>query len=399
MKMIRSYTIGLVLMLLGQTMLLLACSNRLENELGIQTNKDKYAPDEDKEPGEKPEPGKDRMPKVLADIAKSNNIPGVQIAHFKGDKVDSYVYGVTDIASGTPLTDEHLFQAASISKIVATYAFLRLYEKGLFDLDEPLNKYFIYDRVARANNPKNDLITARHVLAHLTGYPNWVTSAYSLAWRTSILEPGATYTPGVHYRYSGEGFTYLQEVIKHLTGKSLQQIAKEEVFDPFGMTSTSYQWDPKFEGKNTVGHTNTDGVVRMIGGNGMTEFTEQSANSAYSMFTNARDFVKFLKNGLVDGKGLKPETYKLLTTTVSWSNGVNNPNLSRGLGLVIQHNERGLSLYHSGSNPGYLAYCIAYPDLDEGLVIFTNHNDAGRFMGRSGFPYFLGEDQTFYMFN
>ncbi len=393
--------IGLALILIGQMGLLHACSSGIEDELTIKTNPDRYEtsiPDPDPDP--EPNPGQAKpLPQALVEVARSNNIPGVQIAHIKGDQVDSYVYGVTDIASGTPITEDHLFQSASISKTVATYAFLRLYDKGLFDLDEPLNKYYVYDRVARANNPENDLVTARHVLAHLTGYPNWVMDANTLAWRNSILEPGATYTPGVDYRYSGEGFTYLQEVLKHLTGKSLQQIAQEEVFDPFGMSSTSYQWESRFAGKNTIGHTVTDGVLRMITGNGMMGYAESGANSAYSMVTNAKDFTRFIKRGLIDGEGLEPETYELLSTTVTWSNGVNNPHMSRGLGMVIHKNEKGMSLYHSGSNPGYIAYCIAYPDLDEGLVVFTNHNAAGRAMGVNAFPFFLGDDQTFHMFN
>ncbi|NGM60667.1 beta-lactamase family protein [Sphingobacterium sp. SGG-5] len=392
--------IGLVLILIGQMVMGHACSSGIEDELTIKKDPDRYEtsnPDPDPDPEPNPSQAKP-LPQELAEIARSNNIPGVQIAHIKGDQVDSYVYGVADIASGTPVREDHLFQAASISKTVATYAFLRLYDKGVFDLDVPLNQYYIYDRVARANNPKNDLVTARHVLAHLTGYPNWVMDANTLAWRNSVLEPGAAYTPGVDYRYSGEGFTYLQEVLKHLTGKSLQQIAKEEVFDPFGMASTSYQWESTFAGKNTIGHTVTDGVLRMMTGWGMMGYTQNGANSAYSMLTNAKDFAKFVKRGLIDGEGLKPETYALLSTTITWSNGVNNPNMSRGLGMVIHNNEKGMSLYHSGSNPGYIAYCIAYPDLDEGLVVFTNGNPEGRAMGGSAFSFFLGADQTFHMF-
>src|SRR5690606_1962746 len=210
-----------------------------------------------------------------------------------------------------------------------------------------------------------------------------------------VLEPGAAYTPGVDYRYSGEGFTYLQEVLKHLTGKSLQQIAQEEVFGPFGMTSTSYHWEDSFASKHTIGHTVTDGVLRMMTGWGMMSYKHNGANSTYCMLTNAKDFAKFVKRGLIDGEGLKPETYALLSTTITWSNGVNNPNMSRGLGMVIHTNEKGMSLYHSGSNPGYIAYCIAYPDSDEGLVVFTNGNPEGRAMGDSAFPYFLGADHTF----
>ncbi|NGF55201.1 beta-lactamase family protein [Parapedobacter sp. SGR-10] len=390
----------LFLILTGQMVVWQACSSGIEDELTIKKNPDRYEtsnPDPDPDPEPNPDPVKP-LPEELASIAQSNGIPGVQIAYIKGDQVDSYIYGVTDLNSMTPLTEDHVFQAASVSKAVAAYVFLRLYDKGVYDLDRPLHEYYYYDRVARANNPKNGLITARHVLAHLTGYPNWVGTVQSTAWWTSILEPGDNYTPGVDYRYSGEGFTYLQEVLKHLTGKSLQQMAWEEVFEPFGMVNTSFEWLPSvFSGKNTRGHRVIDGALA-VSDDPMTRWTGKNPNSAFTMITNAKDFTKFMKRGLMKGEGLRPETYALLTTIASWPEGINDPHLSRGLGMVIHKNEKGTSLYHSGSNSGYLAYFIMNIDQDEGVVVFTNSNPAGRVMGENAFPFFLGADQTFYMF-
>lgn len=390
----------LALLLTGAMILLHACSGGIEDELRIKTNPDRYGVPADPDPDPNPDPPTaEALPKILADLAQQSDIPGVQIAHVKGEEVKSYVHGVTDINTMTPLTEDHVFQAASVSKAVASYIFLRLYDNGIYDLDRPLHEYYIYDRVAKANNMKNNLITARHVLAHLTGYPNWVGTVQSTAWWTSALEPGANYTPGMDYRYSGEGFTYLQEVLKHLTGKTLQQLAQEEVFEPFGMTSTSFQWLPDvFAGKNTRGHRVVNGSLA-VGDDNMTRWSERNANTAFTMVTNAKDFAKFMKRGLINGEGLKPETYALLTTTASYPNGINDINQTRGLGMVIHKNEKGLSLYHSGSNAGYLAYFIANPEQDEAVVVFTNSNPAGSAMGRAAFPFFLGDDQTFHMFN
>lgn len=390
-------------MLIAQAIMLHACTSGIEDELTIKTDPDRYnnteTPNPDPGPNPDPEPNQFiPLPQELADLALANDIPGVQVAYVKGDQVESYVYGVTDINSNTPLTDEHVFQAASVSKAVAAYVFLRLYDKGVYELDRPLHEYYYYDRVAKANNPKNSLVTARHVLAHLTGYPNWVGTVQSTAWWTSALEPGATYTPGEDYRYSGEGFTFLQETLKHLTGKSLQQMAYEEVFEPFGMTSSSFQWLPTvFSGRNTRGHNSLG-----INDYNMTVFSERNANAAFTMITNAKDMAKFMQKGMFKGEGLKPETFALLTTTISWPNGVNDPHRSRGLGLVIHTNEKGMSLYHSGSNSGYLAYFNANLDLEEGVVVLTNKNAGGTNDGRSiaerAFPFFLGSDQTFHMF-
>src|SRR6202012_5345020 len=80
-------------------------------------------------------------------------------------------------------------------------------------------------------------ITARMVLRHTTGLPNWGD------------DKGAKllFTPDSAFSYSGEGFQYLQRAVEKLTGKTLNEVAQQEVFTPLGMANSSYTWMERFD--------------------------------------------------------------------------------------------------------------------------------------------------------
>src|SRR5690606_17700222 len=114
----------------------------------------------------------------LHDIAQSIT-PAIQIAYRHDGQVEHDNYGYKDIQTKEPIDGQTIFQAASLSKIVATYAFLILVDKGILDLDKPLWEYVEYDRLKEDRYRKK--ITARHVLTHQSGLVNWESSAGSKA--------------------------------------------------------------------------------------------------------------------------------------------------------------------------------------------------------------------------
>jgi CubicO group peptidase (beta-lactamase class C family) len=91
-------------------------------------------------------------------------------------------------------------------------------------------------------------------LSHTTGFPNWrwlnpVTGAVEGGGKLAIY-----FTPGTKYAYSGEGLTLLQMVIEKITGRNLEDLAREKVFKPMGLTRTSYIWQTHFENDYALGH-------------------------------------------------------------------------------------------------------------------------------------------------
>lgn len=320
----------------------------------------------------------------LTTLMRQENVPGAQIVHVRDGKTISYNLGEKKYKSGNKVTATTLFQAASMTKAVAAYAMLKLLDKDVFELDIPLSEYWEYDRLR--DDPYVNEITARRVLNHTTGLPNWS--------RNKPLKIG--FQPGTAYRYSGEGFFYLQQVLEHLTGKSFEEIVEEEVFTPFDMKESSLLYNDEKDELYAYGHDGPNGLKPSE----KRKFRRE--NVASTMLTTASDYTKFVQQGLLEGKGLKSETLQIMLTPSSSMNPTNSLNkayehLSYGLGVVLQENELGKQIIHTGSNRGrYLSIFIAYPKTKESLVIFTNSANGKAF--REKVSELLLDKQTFWVF-
>ena len=175
-------------------------------------------------PAELPPPGPDYVM-----LMEAGRIPGLAVAVLAEGESRVELFGVASAESGEVLTDEMLFEAASLAKPVFATAVLRLAERGEFDLDQPLQELLPYERVS--HDPRSVGLTGRIVLSHRTGLPNW---------GPETLEFGAA--PGERFGYSGEGYVYLQRAIQEQTGLTLDELVRREVFDPLGMSRSRFSW-------------------------------------------------------------------------------------------------------------------------------------------------------------
>ncbi|GAA2241038.1 hypothetical protein GCM10010401_12200 [Rarobacter faecitabidus] len=297
---------------------------------------------------------------TLAEILAGRAIPGAQVVYTKNGVTEKYEYGVQNTRTGIPVEEDTIFQAASLSKVVGSYIFLKRVDQGVIDLDTPLWEY--YESPRTAGNELAKTVTARMVLNHTTGFPNWAGAVGS----DTPLVP--QWTPGTKYGYSGDGFFLLQQTIEHLDGKSFAQTMKEEVFEPFGMTNSTLVTLPENFSRTIVGHS-AAGVAGSVS-------NYVNGNTAYTLQTTATDYDKFIQHALLGGEGLKPETHALWTTESSdavrsATNGA-NPYIKWGLGVGLQTNANGKALWHWGDNGDRKAFFIAYPERNESIAIFWN---------------------------
>lgn len=110
-----------------------------------------------------------RIPQLMQD----GEVPALGIVLVRNGKlVWHYSLGVKNAETKEAVTDSTVFEAASLSKPVFAYAVLKLVDRGQFDLDKPLNQYLPgnYDV---GDDSRLNQITARRVLSHTTGFPNW----------------------------------------------------------------------------------------------------------------------------------------------------------------------------------------------------------------------------------
>lgn len=310
--------------------------------------------------------------------------PAIQITYLNNGKLEHYNYGTKDVKTGESINTNTVFQAASLSKVIATYAFLIIAEKGILDLDKPLWDYYEYERLR--HEPYNKMMTARHVLTLQTGLPNWTKP------RKDKLK--AVFKPWEDYLYSGEGFQYLQLVVEKLTNKTLDAICTEYIFEPFGMKKSRFSYIVELGENIAIGHKNMQSAGKIHKFN--------KANSAYTLYTTADEYMSFVIQGVINGKGLSQEMYRdFLTPKVliaaKGKDKEKDKYVKCCLGIRSQENEMGLSYWHTGSNgAGFQCVFLVYPKTKQAITIFTN-SDSGRNVYLPLFKYFFGVNQTYWL--
>jgi CubicO group peptidase (beta-lactamase class C family) len=184
---------------------------------------------------------------AVARLMKAAEIPGVGISVFsRGEVVYSKAYGLRDTEKKLPLTQNSVMAAASFTKVAVAYMVMQLVDAHTLDLDKPvyeylpkpLPEYIAYQDLA--NDARYKKITARMLLSHTSGFPNF-------RWFNDDRKLNINFEPGSRYAYSGEGMELLQFVVEAVTKKPLAKLMEEFVFRPLGMSRTSMISEARFE--------------------------------------------------------------------------------------------------------------------------------------------------------
>jgi CubicO group peptidase (beta-lactamase class C family) len=286
------------------------------------------------------------------------NIPGLSMAVVQDNQIFwKKAFGVKSRDTNEAVDENTMFEAASLSKTVTAYAAMRLVERGELDMDKPLFEYFPNQEYPRlAGDERYKKITARLVLTHTTGLPNWGSQLMR--------------EPGLQYAYSGEGFLYLGRTIEQITGMSLQEFAQKEIFDPLGMAHTSYVWNETYAANGACGH-DRHGKVNELRKN-------TDPNGGASLLTTATDYATFIC-AVLNAKGLSEETVDQMTSsqvqvTVRRESADLFANVFWGWGWGVQPGNAGFGFWHWGDNGDLRAYTVTYKDLGKGFVYFANSN-------------------------
>jgi len=301
-----------------------------------------------------------RLDDATPGLLEEHRTPGASVALVQGAEVVwSGHYGVREAATPEPVTEGTVFEAASMSKPVFAYAAMKLVEEGRLDLDTPLVEYL--DEPYLPDEPLHLKITGRMVLNHTTGLPNWREGS----WRNG--DPlHVEFEPGSRYGYSGEGIWYLQQVVEHIEGENLEPWIRRRLLEPLGMTDSSYIWQSRYEEASATGHTEE--------GEPKSRPHYDRANAAFSLYTTAVDYGRFLGEALTaDGSrrhSLRRETVEaMLTPAVAMPEGG-----WQGLGWRIGESASRVRYgFHSGTNgSGFRCYSRFYPATGCGFVVMTN---------------------------
>ena len=174
-------------------------------------------------------------------------VPGVSMAVGRAGKVVwSGHFGVRNAITKEPVTDDTLFEAASMTKPPFAYIAMKLVDENRLELDRPLVRYRRPPHLG--SDPELERITVRDVLRHTSGLPNWADGPL-----VTISRPGAAYT------YSGEAFVWLQLIIEQVTGEGLGGLMERMLFGPAGMSHSTMGWTRSVGAAAAYGHDAGDG--------------------------------------------------------------------------------------------------------------------------------------------
>ena len=300
------------------------------------------------------------------------HVPGVSIAVITNNEISGLrSFGVMNVNSEAKVTDETMFEACSMSKPVFALIVLKLVAQNKLDLDTPLSTYL--EEPFYSDDAFGKMITARMILSHTSGLPNWRKGEEERDGPLPIY-----FTPGERFSYSGEGFFYLQRVVEKITGKPLEEFAKENLFQPLGLEHTSYMWTEKFDSLISCGHD--------ASGNFLAKSKYLHPNSAYTLYTTAKEYAKLIVEILRafdSGEHLlsKKTIEQMLSPKVSVyiRDPIDRPGRALGLfvywglGWAIDSTASGKIYYHSGANrTGFRCYSQFRIDDGTGIVIMTN---------------------------
>lgn len=320
----------------------------------------------------------DSLDNYLDQKMSDYNIPGLSIAILNGgEAVYHRTLGYANLEEQIPVTENTIFEAASISKSVFAFFVMKYVEEGKLDLDRPLFEYLAYPDIAYDERYKK--ITARMVLSHRSGLPNWRENE-----EDEILK--IKFDPGTDYEYSGEGFQYLAMVLRAIgktDWKGLEASFQNKVANPLELEHTvfiqtpytrSNKAEPYDDNGNWIDWKNNYWYMKDDG----------NFNSAASLHTEPLDFSKWM-NAVMNKELLTEESYSEILKHHSEipNSGID---LYYTLGFVNLDEPYENVYVHTGSNDGFTCYYLMDLEKKWGYVLFTN-SESGETLGNNLFDY------------
>lgn len=186
---------------------------------------------------------------VLNGAVNRGDIPGaVVLIKKKGQVVYQQAYGYAllynmnheKLPQPERMNTNTLFDLASLTKVVGTTtSMMLLADRGLIKIDDPINKY-----ISGFDSLPKSAITIRHLLTHTAGLYDWYPLYYRSSKKSTTYELihslPLKYPVGKERHYSDLGFTLLGEIIEKVSGLSLEEFERRNIFIPLGMLHTCY---------------------------------------------------------------------------------------------------------------------------------------------------------------
>ena len=338
---------------------------------------------------------------LALELNKKDGFNGAWLYAEKGEIVSKGVLGFRDPEDTLPITEDTIFQLASISKTFTSAAIMLLMRQGLLSPEDEITKFF-------PDIPYPG-VTVRHLLNHTSGIPDYFDDAdwFIDLWKEEKRVPGNDeilrflretkakpyFAPGEGLHYSNTGYNLLALLVERLSGVPYEEFLQQNIFEPAGMTATrcchirrdgvpfeNYAQATVFENGRWVADVDSEEDGDVVAFDGL--------NGDDYVYTNIFDMLKW-DRALREGRVLTPEEQQLMYTPGKLNNGEDavydeEDALGYGLGWAVGREEAlGLVVSHSGGMPGVATWFERFIDADRVLVILSNrdYRDVRAYLG------------------
>ena len=315
----------------------------------------------------------------LQRIVDTGHIAGLSVAIIQNSQtVYAHTFGFKNLEKQEKMDTNTVIYAGSFTKPFFSTLFLQLVDKGIFELDKPIVQYLkksieTYPKWQTLAHEKDlNKITARMILSHSSGMPIlryiYGDSLYLIA------------KPGEKLYYSNEGFNFLGFIVEEFTGKTLDNWAKELIYEPLNMHHSGLVWHSEFKDNHATGH-DSEGKVFGVQ-------VKENARAAGSLVTTTSDYGKFLTvlfqkqllSKILSNEMLKPQ-FKVTSfrgfgpLRDSISNQFAAMNFSWSLGMMCFDTPYGKAYAHGCHLDGWQSYWVVYPQKNTILILMSNSDN------------------------
>lgn len=331
---------------------------------------------------------------TLKTIAEDNNVVGMSVIVFHNEDIlESYNCGYSDVSGGVLANDDTKYRIASISKVITTIGLMRLYDQGLFKLDDKIDDVI-------GTSCYGD-VTFKELLTHTSGlYDSAVFSEASAGSRYSleyvISNSFSNYAPGENYEYTNLGLASVGGIIERLTGEYFEDYMND-IFDELGIDA-SYVAEDIDDQDNIAKLYDYDGTIT----NPRTWYKTSEFYKSYGLgnsylpgcgdlMISAKDLAKFAmalcNEGTYNGKQIlsAKATELMLTDNFEYYDWSGNYKYTEGLSC---HNFKTLiegREIHGHTGAAYGVYTAMYFDPSDNTGVIILDNGASRITNDKGY--------------
>lgn len=320
----------------------------------------------------------------VSELMSKYHVPGVSVAVIKDFKIEwAKGYGTMDVQTGAPVVVDTMFQAASISKTIAAMTSMKAIQDGRFSLDQDVNTVLKSWKLPGGEFTKDRPVTPRTLMSHTSGtgdgfgFPGYAPGL-PLPTVVQILDglPPSNRPkvrlerpPLTGFKYSGGAVMIEQLVLTDAVGKPFEQLAREWVLDPIGMTNSTYQQPLPVVLQKQAARAHDRNGQRMEAP--WFVYPEQSAAGLWTTPTDLGKFLIEVQKSLLgqSNRVLSKSSMQEMVTPV----GVG----PYAVGFQMEKRGEGWYFMHSGSNQGFQCDMIAHRVKGYGSVIMTNSDSGG----------------------